>query len=320
MRPAREKNIGEQATITPSGSVAIAENNGVFTLRDPDITSVGRGPVKTSFRSYPEEGFSSPQQIDRLVVSPVNDSHLFAVFIPQDRQNLPQQVYFIDGTGKKEQPFTKVRSFQREHIIDFAAGQESEGSELVAVVTRDYESSEKTMLHIYDTQGREITNVNNVTTVIAGEAGQFFYVDGLGKVYRLMKSSKTEGEPPTWQSELILGQAGRTSNYNEGEPLFLTKAPDGKLVVVTKGAHVFLVDPKKTNSIGSPGTHYQLPETSEAGKPLILCEAAATMNGETGYAVMREGDSAMDANYLLYRLYDLSPEPTAVEPVPAPQE
>ncbi|KKP60986.1 MAG: hypothetical protein UR54_C0006G0014 [Candidatus Roizmanbacteria bacterium GW2011_GWA2_34_18] len=319
MRAAGEKNIGEQAAITPSGSVAIAENHGVFTVRDPDITSAGRGPVKTSFRSYPEEGFSSSQQIDQLVVSPVNDSHLFAVFIPQGRQNLPQQVYFIDGTGEKNKPFTKVHSFQHEYIIDFVAGQDSESSELVAVVARNSES-QKTVLHIYDTKGQEVTNVDNVTTVISGEAGQFFYVDGLGKVYRLMKSSKTEGQPSTWQSELIVEQAGRTSNYNEGEPLFLTKALEGKVVVVTRKGHVFLVDPQKPEKNGSTGTHYQLPATSEAGKPLILCEAAATMDGRTGYAIVGEGESAHDRRYHLFQLYDLSLEPAPIEPVPAPQE
>ena len=87
----------------------------------------------------------------------------------------------------------------------------------------------------------------------------------------------------------------------------------------TKG-HVFLVDPQNPKKNGSSGTHYQLPETSEAGKPLVLCEAAATIDGRSGYAVMREGESAQNASYLLYQLYDLSPEPVAVEPAVSTQE
>lgn len=321
IRKASEGNRGEQAVATPLGNILIADEQGKFVEKSPDIVSAGSGSVVRKFPSYPEDGFSSPKRIDRLAASPVNASHLFAVFSPQVRRrtnDLPQEVYFIDATKEKSPTFERVHFSGREHIVDLAAGQDDEGSELVAVVSKSVETS-KTTLNIFNTKGQEITKVNNVTTVIAGEVGEFFYMDDSGKVFRLMESTETEGVLPTWQSELIFDGA-QINLRNDGQPLFLTKAPEGKVVVVTRKGHVFLVDPQKPEKNGSLGTHYQLPETSETGKPLILCEAAATPEGGEGYAVMREGISAQDASYLLYQLYDLSPEPVSAEPSPATQE
>jgi len=303
MTPSSAISLGRLAAVTSSGNTLIVDNRNRGIEIQPS-TDLGSPSRVREFPLYPEERFSNPQEINQLAISPINDAHLFVAFVPMDHRGFPNQVSFVDTTDESKPKFTDVHFFPHERIVDFAAGQDREGSELVAVVSEGVEK-QNTALQIFDTKGKEIINIKDVTTVIAGGAGEFFYMNQLGKVYSL----KNEDAPPSWQKKPVFDP-----NKTRGEPLFLTKAPDGKVVVVTRSGQVFLVDPQKPEKNGLPGTHYQLPETSETGKPLILCEAAATMDGGTAYAVMREGSSAVDANYLLYKLYDLIPEPPPVEP------